>query len=43
LLEVSGIELKENETVPVELKLTPVTWIDPGPEYEKLLKRSSNQ
>jgi len=37
-LEISGIRLEESETVPVELKLKPVTWIDPGPEYENLLK-----
>ena len=37
-LEVAGIRLKENESVPVELKLTPVSWKDAGADYEKLLK-----
>ena len=37
-LKVSDIRLKENETVPVELKLEPVIWKDPGPEYENLIK-----
>jgi hypothetical protein len=39
-LEVSEIKVKEDETVPVELKLTPVQWKGAGPEYEKLLKAS---
>ena len=37
-LEITGIRLKENESVPVELKLTPVSWKDAGADYEKLLK-----
>ena len=37
-LEVAGIRLKENESVPVELKLTPVSWKDAGADYEKLLR-----
>jgi len=37
-LKVSDIRLKESETMPVELKLEPVQWKDPGPEYEKLIK-----
>ena len=37
-LKVSDIQLKESETMPVELKLEPVQWKDPGPEYEKLIK-----
>src|SRR4029434_7753352 len=37
-LRVSDLRLKEDETVPVELKLEPVKWTDPGPEYEKLMK-----
>ena len=37
-LKVSDIQLKESETMPVELKLEPVEWKDPGPEYEKLIK-----
>ena len=38
VLKVSDVRLKENETVPVELKLEPVNWKDPGPEYEELLR-----
>ena len=37
-LKVSDIQLKESENMPVELKLEPVQWKDPGPEYEKLLR-----
>ena len=37
-LKGSDIRVKENETVPVELKLAPVIWKDPGVEYENLLK-----
>jgi hypothetical protein len=37
-LKVSDIRLKENETVPIDLKLEPVIWKNPGPEYENLLK-----
>jgi carboxypeptidase family protein len=41
-LKVSDVRLKENETVPVELKLDPVIWKNPGAEYENLLKALGN-
>ena len=37
-LKVSDVRLKESEIVPIELKLEPVIWKDPGPEYENLIK-----
>ena len=37
-LKVSYIRLKDDETVPVELKLEPVIWKDAGAEYENLLR-----
>lgn len=37
-LKVSDIRLKEDETVPVELKLEPVIWKDAGADYENLLR-----
>lgn len=33
----SDVRLKESETVPVELRLTPCQWKDPG-EYETFMK-----